>query len=268
MGSGSRALLLAAVLGAACAGAPDPSAPAPESVEPAAGFLALETPVVIRGRDFLVRASQGVEGAGEDRVDARFRAWLGGVELREVTWVDAGTLSAVVPADALAEGDHELVVEGPYGTRGALAGAYAAVAAAGGMPPGLEFDPVAVPSVVAPGGTVTIRVHVTNAGPGAIDPFLLQLRNATDGRGIGQPLPGALVGAGPIPYALAEGIPDALPEGQWIDVEYVITAPAEVGTYQCEVKAGGSSPANGGTPLPSRKVLVSYDVVEPGAPAP
>jgi hypothetical protein len=258
MGSGSRALLLAAVLGAACAGAPDPSAPAPESVEPDAGFLAVETPVVIRGRDFLVRASQGVEGAGEDRVDARFRAWLGGVELREVTWIDAGTLSAVVPADALAEGDHELVVEGPYGTRGALAGAYEAVAAAGGVPPGLEFDPVAVPSVVAPGQTVTIRVHVTNAGPGAIDPFLLQLRNATDGRGIGQPLPGALVGGGEIP--------DALAEGQSIDAEYVITAPMEVGTYWCEVKAGGSSPANGGTPLPSRKVLVSYDVVEPGAP--
>jgi hypothetical protein len=257
MGSGSRAVLLAAALGAACAGSPDAPAPAPESVDPAAGFLALDTPVVIRGRDFLVRASQGVEGAGEDRVDARFRAWLGGVELREVTWVDGGTLSAVVPADALAEGDHELVVEGPYGTRGALAAAYAAVAAAGGTPAGLEFDPVAVPSVVAPGQTVTIRVHVTNRGPGALDPFLLQLRNATNGKGIGQPLPGALVGGGEIP--------DALGEGQSIDAEYVITAPTAVGTYRCEVKAGGYSPGYGAS-LPSRKVLVSYDVVEPGAP--
>jgi hypothetical protein len=244
MASGRRLLLAAALVGAACASERELPPPAPEAVDPAVGFLSVDVPVVIRGRDFHVRASQSVEGAGDDRVSARFRAWLGGVELREVTWIDQGTLAAIVPANGLSQGDHDLAVEGPYGTRGTLPAAYGALP---GTPPDLAVDPVAVPSVVILGEPVTIRVHVTNAGPGPVDSLELQLKHAE----VGGPASGEPIAGPPLPATLVEG--------ESIDVEYVFTASA-LGTFECEAKVGGYSPGSGG-PLPTVKVRVRYEVV-------
>jgi hypothetical protein len=240
--------LLAPLLAAACAAERELPPPAPEAVEPAVGFLTVDVPVLIRGRNFHLRASQGLDGAAEDRVSAQFRAWLGPIELRDATWIDQETLSAVIPANALAQGSHDLVVEGPYGTRGGLAGAYSAIQ---GTPPDLVLT-VDVPPVVTLGEWARILVRVANAGPGAVDRIDVKLRHALNGRGVGGELPGAPVGGGDVPRSL--------PEGQSLEVEYLITTTA-VGTFWYEAKAGGYSPVHEAA-LPSDKALVGYEVVE------
>jgi hypothetical protein len=243
------AALLAPLLAAACAAERELPPPAPEAVEPAVGFLTVDVPVLIRGRDFHLRASQGLDGGTEDRVSAQFRAWLGPIELRDVTWMDQGTLAAVIPANALEQGSHDLVVEGPYGTRGALAAAYGAVP---GTPPDLVLSPEAVPPVVTLGEWARILVTVTNAGPGPVERLDVKLRRALDGRGVGAGLSGALVGGGEVPRSLADG--------QSIEVEYLLTTTA-VGTFWYEAKVGGFSPVHEAS-LPSDKVLVGYEVVD------
>jgi len=69
---------------------------------------------VLHGEDFTPAAAQRLNGGGEIEVDAVFRAFLGNVELEDVSWVDSYTLTAVVPPD-LAAGTYALSVEGPYG---------------------------------------------------------------------------------------------------------------------------------------------------------
>jgi hypothetical protein len=253
MACSRRLTVLGLLLAAGCGAERELPPPVPEAVEPAVGFLTVDVPVLIRGRDFHLRASQGLEGAADDRVSARFRAWLGAVELRDVTWMDQGTLAAVIPANALEQGSHDLVVEGPYGTRGALAAAYGAVS---GTPPDLVLTPVAVPPVVPLGERARILVTVTNAGPGPVERLDVKLRRALDGRGVGAGLSGALVGGGEVPRSLTEG--------QSIEIEYLLTTTA-VGTFWYEAKASGYSPVHAAW-LPSDKGLVGYEVVDAAPP--
>ena len=105
--------LLALALACARTSAP-PGAPVPWTVEPKGTYVGNGPAVVLHGEDFTPAAVQRLNGGGEIEVDAVFRAYLGDVELEDVSWVDSHTLTALVPA-ALAAGTYALSVEGPYG---------------------------------------------------------------------------------------------------------------------------------------------------------
>ncbi|MFY0568133.1 hypothetical protein ACN28E_30465 [Archangium lansingense] len=79
--------------------------------------------VLIKGENFLPRATQHIGGEAPVTMDAHFEAFLGDVALEEVTWVDGRTLQARIPA-GLTPGWHSLVVAGPLGRRVELPRAY------------------------------------------------------------------------------------------------------------------------------------------------
>ena len=106
-------VLFALALACARTSAP-PGAPVPSAVEPKGTYLGTGPAVVLHGQDFTPAAVQRLNGGSEIEVDAVFRAFLGNVELEDVSWVDSHTLTAVVPPD-LAAGTYALSVEGPYG---------------------------------------------------------------------------------------------------------------------------------------------------------
>jgi hypothetical protein len=240
--SAGRGLLLAAVLAAsACSGETVLPPPAPTAIEPAAGFTAAEVPVVIRGEAFYVRGSHGAGGPGGDRASAEYRAWLGGVPLSGVRWVDRATLTAIVPAGTLADGTHDLVLEGPYGTRGSLPGAYAAIP---GDAPVLAVEPAAVPTTVLVGDPAELRVRVTNLGPGALEEVALSVKPVLAPR---PDLPGA-----PAPQDLAEGA--------HLDAAFPVSTSAP-GTFEFEAKASGTV-AGTAVGVSSDKVRAALEVVE------
>lgn len=115
----ARALAVLALC-AGCAASDAPGGPRPAAMLPAAGLATAETAVEIVGEGFLARGVQDADG--DSSVDAGYRAWLGGTELREVSWIDGHRLRAVVPA-GLAIGWHDLAVQGPFGM-GTLANAF------------------------------------------------------------------------------------------------------------------------------------------------
>jgi hypothetical protein len=158
--SEALALLVAPLL-AACGAAGRPP-PRPTAVSPAIGFSTADAAVEIAGDDFHVRAVQRADGGGSS-VDAGYRAWLGGVELLEVTWANPRLLTARVPA-GLAVGGHDLAVEGPFGT-GGLAGAYQVIA---GLPPALAIS-VTAPAEVAIGEPLQVTVRASNTGTWIVD---------------------------------------------------------------------------------------------------
>ena len=146
-------LLSSAVLGLAACSAAQPGAPGPRSVEPAFGFSTSPTAVEIRGDAFAVKPVQELDGRGS-HVDSGFRAWVGATELEAVGWVDAGRLTARVPA-GLAPGLYDVAVEGPFG-RGVLQAGFrvivelpAALAATLALPPSLSIEAFAVTMTVS-----------------------------------------------------------------------------------------------------------------------
>jgi hypothetical protein len=218
--SSGRGLLAATALAAlACSAERALPPPVPTGIEPPAGFASVDVPVVIRGEAFYVRASQDAGGAGGDQVSAEFRAWLGEVPLRKVTWVDEGTLTAMVPAGAVAVGTHDLAVEGPYGTRGTLPAAYAAEA---GQPPVLTVEAEAFPTAVLVGDQAEIRVRATNHGPGPLRNVALSVKPTVGPR---PDLPGA-----PEPQDLGEGF--------HLDATFPVST-STPGTFEYEAKASG-----------------------------
>jgi IPT/TIG domain-containing protein len=116
----------ASLLVGACASKGIGSAPHPVAVSPPSGSPFAETSIVISGDGFDPHAYQSA--GGDARVDATFRAWLGGVELSAVTWVSTSELRAVVPG-GLAPGIYPLEVEGPRGDLGRLDGGFTVVEA-------------------------------------------------------------------------------------------------------------------------------------------
>ncbi|HET8541784.1 MAG TPA: hypothetical protein VFL83_18045 [Anaeromyxobacter sp.] len=156
--SSSRTAALA-LLAAACSRA-DLSglAPLPRAVEPASGYAGEGADVLILGERFYAEASVDVDSGA--RVDARFRAWLGGVELSDVRWLNAAALSARVPP-GIPAGALALEVEGPRGTRGAAADAYRAFA---GTRPRLSVDEVTAPPVASVGQELAVVASVLNSG--------------------------------------------------------------------------------------------------------
>jgi uncharacterized repeat protein (TIGR01451 family) len=91
-------------------------------------------------------------------VDTHHRAWLGDVELAEVTWVDATKLTATVPA-GLPTGSQRLTVENALGAHGTLEKAFTVLA--------------------APAFSATVSVDRTTVNVG--QPFTLTLALANDG---------------------------------------------------------------------------------------
>ena len=82
--------------------------PRPASVEPSLAYGSVPTPVMIRGDGFYVRGVQVASGG--NRIESHHRAWVGELELSDVTWIDAGTIRGVVPA-GLAPGTYDVAVE-------------------------------------------------------------------------------------------------------------------------------------------------------------
>jgi hypothetical protein len=164
-----RAIVAALAIGpgalAGCARDRGTVPPSPSSVEPAFADARSDTPVVIRGSGFQVKAV--VEVGAAARVDAGYRAWLGALELADVQWIDAGTLRARVPA-GLAPGVYDLVVEGPFG-RGALANAMEILDG-----PALDARPSA-PGAVGLLQEFDVALDVANAGSTAVSAAVAQV---------------------------------------------------------------------------------------------
>jgi hypothetical protein len=242
MACSSRFLLLAAALaGAACSAERELPGPVPTAIEPAIAYTGEEVPVVIRGEAFYVRGSHGVDGTADASAD--FVAWLGTTALRDVTWVDTATLTAVVPPE-LGAGTYDLAVQGPYGTRGALAAAYVAVP---GTPPLLTVEPEAVPTTAAVGEPAEIRVHVTNHGPGGLNTVKLLLKFLVNGVAT-ENVPG-----GPSVRPLAAGAS--------FDAVYPVTT-ATAGTFDFQAKASGFADATSAY-VASQKAYVRLEVIAP-----
>lgn len=157
---------LCLALAASCSrNAPAPAAPAPAVVEPPGGYTKSAVAVRIRGDSFVPAIDQQLGGGSHLEVSAAFRAWLGATELSSVQWIDATSLTALVPA-GLASGIYPLTVEGPYG-RGVLDAAFrasdrepaelsAAATAPARVAVGAEFEVVA--QVRNSGGTAALQV--------------------------------------------------------------------------------------------------------------
>jgi hypothetical protein len=163
-----RSLAVLVALLAACSERRPPMPPRPLSIDPPVAYGSVPTPLVIRGDGFYVRGVQLASGGS--RVDTSHRAWLGGLELSGVAWLDLRTLRGVVPA-GLSPGTYDLTVENALGDRGSIAGAYRVIA---GSPALLRAGIDATP-VANLGQVVTVTVTVTNDGDGdalAVAPVL------------------------------------------------------------------------------------------------
>jgi hypothetical protein len=146
---------LVALLAAACgSAAPEIPAPTPQSVAPSSGYAGQQVGIQISGANFLART----DGSA---VDTRQRAWLDGLELVEVTWVDSKTITAIVPA-AITPGVKLLRVENAYGASGSLPAAFTVEK----IPAGLAAAIAAGPSADV-GQSIAVSFTVTNGGTGA-----------------------------------------------------------------------------------------------------
>jgi hypothetical protein len=123
--------------------------------------------VVIVGQTFEPTARQQVGGGVE--VDATFRAFLGGTELKEVRWESLERLTAVVPG-GLFGGPYDLRVIGPTG-EGAVPAAFRGSSAS---PPSLTVSLTAPPRVEL-GTHAGVDLYVGNGGGIPIEGPALQL---------------------------------------------------------------------------------------------
>jgi hypothetical protein len=206
MRASSIALLSAGLVLAACEGMPD-LAPHPRAVEPAGGDGLAPQPVVIRGQGFLGSVIQSGTG-GAPSLEATHRAWLGGVELLDVAWVDARTLTATVPA-GLAMGPHALTVENALGRQGTLDGAYTVI-----VPAALSAAASVAPLVASTGQKVTLTVDLVNTGGTALDAVALAV--VPSGAGLLTEV------AAPAPVRLEPGA------GATLETEYLAAGPGDV----------------------------------------
>lgn len=166
-----RALVLAAAaLAALAACAPGGGArelgAAVDLVEPPCGDPATPTSVVLRG-SFPVVPRVSLSGGGAE-LDTTYRAWVGDVALRDVTWRDAGSLAATVPA-SIPAGVYALTVESPFHDRATLPGFEIRAGGCGGGAPGaLTLSASVAPNAVTVGQQVTVTASVRNAGAQAL----------------------------------------------------------------------------------------------------
>jgi len=180
-----RALALLSTVLAACGDRRAALPPRPLSIEPSVAYGSVPTAAVVRGDGFYVRGVQVASGG--TRVETRHRAWLGPLELADVTWLDEHTLQAVIPA-GLPAGTYDLTVENALGDRGSTPAAFRSL---GGAPPALRAG-IEAPPAANLGQTLSVTATVENDGDAtalAVTPVLL-------GSGAGSL---ALVGSAPAP---------------------------------------------------------------------
>lgn len=186
------ALLLASAIFLCACSRSTSAAPLPVSIAPPAAHTTADVPVVIKGSGFVLTGARhfGQQGV---QVDSTFRAWLGAAPLRQVTWIDDATLSAVVPAGV--SGDPlDLTVEGPTG-RGVLPGAFRAAAST----PAALSAALSVPGSVLVTQAFTVTLTVTNTGgmaANAVAPSALSIAGGSVTVSSGPSPASAIIGAG------------------------------------------------------------------------
>jgi hypothetical protein len=182
-----RLTLLAGALAAGCMAVPE-SPPHIDGLTPAGGPAGEAAAVIVHGSGFYARAEQSASG-GPVSVDTTHRAWLDGVELAEVTWVDESTLRTTIPA-GLALGPHELTVENARGERGSLADAWTVI-----VPAVLGVEAHLSRTSASTGQAVSIEVTLSNTG--GVDAQAVKL--AVEAAGAGGAAMGALPAAVELP---------------------------------------------------------------------
>jgi hypothetical protein len=146
------------LLAGACSGSTSrDDVPLPTAVVPSAGYATVATAVEIAGSRFFAKGTQPSVGGGAT-LDTHHRAWLGDVELADVTWVDTSKLTATVPA-GLPLGAQKLTVENALGERGTLDGAFTVLS-----PPSFSATVSASPTTVSVGQGFTVSLAVSNDG--------------------------------------------------------------------------------------------------------
>jgi hypothetical protein len=191
-------LALGGALATACGGSQSSAGadPANLSIAPSAGFAGAAVPVSISGANFLIKVTQP-SGGGTPTVDTQHRAWLGSVELADVTWVNANSLQATVPA-GLAAGTYDLTVENALGGRGTASSAYV-------VEPAPSFSATATLDhpAVSVGQDLTLTLSVVNGGA-AIDALAIGLPTVSSSDG-GSARPGSASWQPTPPPSMAAG---------------------------------------------------------------
>jgi hypothetical protein len=155
-----------ALLASACSDSGPGSVPVPAAVVPNAGYASVPTAVEITGTQFLAKATQP-SGGGSAPVDTHHRAWLGDVELGDVTWVSTEKLTAAVPA-GLPLGPQTLTIENALGERGTLDDAFTVLAA-----PALSATVSVDRTTVNVGQPFALTMSLANDGGAEVDSLVL-----------------------------------------------------------------------------------------------
>ena len=139
-------------------------APRPTSVSPNAGYFKNSTAITIHGDGFVARVTAPA-GGGTASSAVQQRAWMGGVELQNVTWVSDQVLTATVPA-GLTPGSQTLVVENAYGVQGSLPNAFMVATAPGALLTvvATETSDAPVAATVSVGEPFQLSATITNTG--------------------------------------------------------------------------------------------------------
>jgi hypothetical protein len=132
------------------------------SIEPACASDASETPITIRGT-LPVKPVVSMSSSKESTVETGYRGWVGDVELTEVLWLDAATLTATVPA-GIAAGVYALTIESPFGETSVLEGFRVSAGVCTPARALLALEAGAAPAAVRVGSTVVVSATVRNTG--------------------------------------------------------------------------------------------------------
>lgn len=192
-----------------------------DALTPAGGPSGEAAAVTIHGSGFFARAVQSASG-GPVSVDTTHRAWLDGVELGGVAWVDEGTLRATIPA-GLALGPHELTVENARGGRASRADAWTVI-----VPAVLGVEAHLSRTTASTGQALSLELTMSNTG--GADAHAVAVSVAVSGAG------GVALGA--LPAAVE------LPPGSSVAQSLPLTA-ATPGAVVLSVTAAGTEAFSG-----------------------
>jgi hypothetical protein len=164
-----RFVAISVSLAAACGSSDDPAEPAPvvNAIEPACGDSSTATPVTIRGA-LPAKVVISISDPDRSELDTTHRAWVGGVELTDVTWTSASELKAVVPP-GIAAGTYGVTVQGPSGKKITREAAFEVRQGLCPVPTAalVILDPLASPATTVVGQELTVTATVQNNGQAA-----------------------------------------------------------------------------------------------------
>jgi len=158
-----------------------------EAVEPACGDDATATAITLRG-EVPAKPVVSTSDPGGSRVETQYRAWLaavpgaGDVELPDVKWTDAHTLTATVPA-GLTPGVYGIVLDSPFGQRARRDAAFEVHRGPCPMPGAALVTATATvaPNAVTVGQQVTVTATVRNMGRAASSRVVASPGSVPDG---------------------------------------------------------------------------------------